>query len=91
MSAKIAVPQNAVNMKPIHKSNNFIGATLCGSCRVIIDLELTNNLLCTECQEKAINLLTESVKFMNLVPNNKYGDNYSICSKIDKFLKDENI
>lgn len=76
-------------MKPIHKFNNGLGATLCGSCSVIINNGLSEHLLCPRCQEMAVNLLTESVKFMNLVPNNKYGGNYSICSKIDKFLKKE--
>jgi hypothetical protein len=37
---------------------------------------------------ESLSLLKEAVKFMNLVPNNKYGDNYNICSKIDKFLKE---
>jgi hypothetical protein len=25
---------------------------------------------------------------MNQVPNRKYGDNYELCSRIDKFLKE---
>lgn len=33
-------------------------------------------------------LLKESLNFMNLVPNNKYGDNYELCSRINKFLKE---
>jgi hypothetical protein len=33
-------------------------------------------------------LLKESLNFMNQVPNNKYGDNYELCSRINKFLKE---
>ena len=33
-------------------------------------------------------LLKESLNFMNLVPNKKYGDNYELCSRINKFLKE---
>jgi len=36
---------------------------------------------------KSLQLLKESVNFMNKVPNNKYGDNYKLCSSIDEFLK----
>ena len=73
-------------IKPIHKFNNGNGATLCKSCSVIITTAITQDLLCPECQEKALKLLSESVNFMNKVPNRKYGNNYEICSKIDKFL-----
>ena len=37
--------------------------------------------------EDPIELLKESLEFMNKVPNKKYGDNYKICSKIGNFLK----
>ena len=40
--------------------------------------------------EEANNLLKDAVKFMNQVPNNKYGDNYELCSRIDNFLKEVN-
>lgn len=54
--------------------------------------ETTDNSIISKHIEKvklqeAKKLLKESVDFMNLVPNRKYGDNYTICSKIDKFLK----
>ena len=45
-------------MKPTHKFNSGNKATLCKSCRCIITEGFTNELLCTECQEKAIELLT---------------------------------
>ena len=77
-------------MKPIHKLNNGSGATLCHSCSAVISTGLTEHLLCPKCQESVLELLKESVYFMNKVPNKVYGDNYSICSKIDKFLKYEN-
>jgi hypothetical protein len=38
--------------------------------------------------DKSTELLKESLNFMNLVPNNKYGDNYELCSRINKFLKE---
>ena len=44
-------------MKPTHKFNSGNKATLCKSCRCIITEGFTNELLCTECQEKAIELL----------------------------------
>ena len=78
-------------IKPIHKFNNSNGATLCKSCAVIITTDITQDLLCPECQEKALKLLTESISFMNKVPNKKYGNNYEICSKINKFLKKSKI
>lgn len=37
----------------------------------------------------AKNLLKECEEFMNKVPNKKYGDNYKICSKINKFLNNK--
>ena len=73
-------------IKPIHKFNNGNGATLCKSCSIIIVANITEDLLCPECQEKALKLLKKSAAFMNLVPNWKYGNNYNICSEIDKFL-----
>ena len=39
---------------------------------------------------KSLQLLKESVSFMNKVPNNKYGDNYELRSRIDKFLREAN-
>ena len=45
------------------------------------------NKLITQ-KQVMLELLKESVAFMNLVPNRKYGDNYELCSRIDKFLKE---
>ena len=39
--------------------------------------------------DEAIDLLQEAVSFMNLVPNNKYGDNYTLCSKIRDFIENK--
>jgi hypothetical protein len=33
----------------------------------------------------AKSLLAESKIFLNNVPNKKYGENYALCAKIDKF------
>ncbi len=37
--------------------------------------------------KEAKQLLKEALEFLNKVPNKKYGDNYKLTSKIDKFLK----
>ncbi len=37
---------------------------------------------------KAIELLKESLNFMNIIPNKVYGNNYELCGKISKFLKE---
>jgi len=44
-------------MKPTHKLNGGIGATLCKSCSKIINTGFTSELLCTDCQEQALKLL----------------------------------
>jgi len=36
-------------MKPIHKFNNGVGATLCHQCNCIISLGYTEDLYCKEC------------------------------------------
>ena len=39
-------------MKPIHKFNGGIGATLCNTCSVIISTGLTKELYCNNCKQK---------------------------------------
>lgn len=83
-------------MEPKHKFNSGMGATLCHNCSVIINTGLSEHLLCPKCQESALELLKESVYFMNQIPNNsiigedgsnyKTFNHYKLCSKIDKFL-----
>ena len=46
-------------MKPTHKLNGGNKATLCKVCRTIIDRDFTEQLLCPNCQEKAIELLKQ--------------------------------
>jgi len=41
-------------MKPIHKLNGGIGATLCHLCSVIITTGLTQNLYCDKCLSERI-------------------------------------
>ena len=36
-------------MKPIHKFNNGVGATLCHQCNCIVSLGFTEDLYCKEC------------------------------------------
>ena len=38
-----------MDMFPIHKFNNGLGATLCHKCRVIISEGLTKDLYCKNC------------------------------------------
>lgn len=35
---------------------------------------------------ETINLLKKAIEFMTLVPNNKYWDNYALCTEIYSFL-----
>jgi hypothetical protein len=39
-------------LKPIHKFNNGMGATLCNECYVIISEGLTEELFCEKCKPK---------------------------------------
>jgi len=41
-------------MKPIHKLNGGIGATLCHLCSIIITTGLTQNLYCDKCLSERI-------------------------------------
>lgn len=41
-------------MKPIHKFNGGLGATLCHNCRVIITTGLTDDLYCDRCHPDVI-------------------------------------
>jgi hypothetical protein len=41
-------------MKPIHKFNNGVGATLCHKCSVIISLGRTDDLYCKDCRKEML-------------------------------------
>ena len=49
-------------MKPIHKFNGSLGATLCHQCSVIITTGLTDDLYCKECKDHRKKLLIEIMK-----------------------------
>jgi len=49
-------------MKPIHKFNGSLGATLCNQCSVIITTGLTDDLYCEECNNHRKKLLIEIMK-----------------------------
>jgi len=49
-------------MKPIHKFNGSLGATLCNQCSVIITTGLTDDLYCKECKDHRKKLLIEIMK-----------------------------
>jgi len=56
---KIIIPQE--ELKPIHKFNSGLGATLCNECYVIISEGLTEELFCEKCKHKQkLNSLVES-------------------------------
>jgi hypothetical protein len=56
---KIIIPQE--ELKPIHKFNSGLGATLCNECYVIISEGLTEDLYCEKCKHKQkLNSLVES-------------------------------
>lgn len=38
-------------MKPIHKFNNGMGATLCNGCYVILKVDFTKDLFCEDCNK----------------------------------------
>ena len=40
--------------------------------------------------EQSEQLLKEALKILNAVPNHKYGENYVLCSKIEKLLNQTN-
>jgi len=41
-------------MKPIHKFNGSLGATLCNQCSVIITTDLTDDLYCNKCRKEML-------------------------------------
>ena len=51
-------------MKPIHKLNGGLGATLCHNCTVIISTGLTKDLYCDTCKpkDKKTNILVKLYK-----------------------------
>jgi hypothetical protein len=67
-------------MKPIHKYNGSLGATLCHKCRVIITRGLTNHLFCDKCLQTCENQgikrigescsLNNNCKFPNCIKKN---------------------
>lgn len=72
-------------MKPIHKYNGGVGATLCNKCSVIICTGLTKDLYCTKCKPMAY---SESLydyvfhynpyeKKWSAVPRDKYNEYWS--------------
>jgi hypothetical protein len=71
----------------IYLANVYKDNLICDESSVYDSLALAGYLaVCANNFPKAIELLKESVKFMNLVHNNKYGNNYALCTEIDSFL-----
>lgn len=43
-----------MDIKPRHKFNNGMGATLCHRCCTIITTEFTDDLICKPCQKQTL-------------------------------------
>lgn len=46
-------------IKPIHKFNNSMGATLCNKCSVIISTGLTQHLYCDTCKPESLEKIVD--------------------------------
>jgi len=53
-------------MKPIHKFNGGLGATLCHKCSVIITTGLTKDLYCNKCRKELLQEMMENDEALNL-------------------------
>jgi hypothetical protein len=62
-------------MKPIHKLNGGLGATLCHNCSVIISTGLTEDLYCDACKPEGLKLTLEE----QIRPHTQYWDCYNDC------------
>ena len=58
-------------MKPIHKFNGGLGATLCHSCSVIISIGLTEDLYCERCKCKDCSQSLENCTYIEDTLNMK--------------------
>jgi hypothetical protein len=62
-------------LKPIHKFNGGLGATLCNECRAIINNGLTDDILCPKCTDD--NLFNDKY-FPDEVPEKKTIHKYKL-------------
>jgi len=53
-------------MKPIHKFNGGLGATLCHKCSVIITTGLTKDLYCNKCRKELLQEMMENDEALKL-------------------------
>ena len=74
-------------MKPIHKFNNGIGATLCNRCGIIIAEKLTKDILCKKCiTEQHLKNIIQSDEELGLYEEPKNHVKY-INDNIEEFDK----
>lgn len=66
-------------MKPIHKLNGGLGATLCHTCTVIISTGLTQDLFCKPCLETKELCDCGKVATWDYIPGYSNGDNSVSC------------
>lgn len=61
-------------MKPVHKYNGGLSATLCNKCRVIIAREHTDDLLCNDCKQLSDNQVLYSNRYNDKIIFTDNGD-----------------
>jgi hypothetical protein len=59
-------------MKPIHKLNGGLGATLCHKCSVIITNGLTDDLYCNKCRKELLQDIMKGDEELGLYEEPKY-------------------
>jgi hypothetical protein len=61
-------------MKPIHKFNGSLGATLCHKCSVIISVGLTDDLYCNKCRKEMLQDIMKDDEELGLYDEQKEKD-----------------
>jgi hypothetical protein len=76
-------------MKPIHKFNGGLGATLCHKCSVIITTGLTDDLYCNKCKQETLECGNEAQAII-LIDYKPVFDKTLLQRVIDKASKNLN-
>jgi hypothetical protein len=71
-------------LKPIHKFNNGMGATLCNECYVIISKGLTEELFCEKCKPKQETLEENKLRQLFKNRSNCYADAEDVVQAMDE-------
>ena len=90
-------------MKPIHKFNNGIGATLCNKCMFIISMGFTDDIFCEKCTTKQhlIDMMKEDEELamyeeafkheVRVIPKEEILDNRASAYEFINFDKQETL